>query len=152
MATFLDPTYPIHLNASSDINQGYRQYNWSKVCPVGSWTNIMSFQITSAPSTTRGFHIIVNSCGWKWDGDNLINSECWGQETFWYYNITTSSTWSFVTATTKWEGGNGIGGYDVTNSGAYIYIRGNAYFSNMVVGVSIRALTSNWNNLAVNYY
>ena len=153
MATFLDATKPLHINGSSNVDQGWRQFTWSKVCGTGGMENIMSWQITSAPSAKKGFHFIIDSFSYKWDGSNTTSAESWGQQTFYYQNIDTNSTWNYIQGTTFWEGGNGIASYDLFNSGAYSYMRGYGIAgSNVMIGVRVRAYTAEWGRLAINYY
>lgn len=153
MATFLDATKPLHINGSSNVNEGWRQFTWTKVCGTAGYENVMSWQITSSPSVKKGFHFIIDSFSYKWDGSNATSSESWGQQTFYFQNIDTNSTWNYVQGTVKWEGGNGIAVYDLYNTGAYSYMRAwGTAGSNIMVGVRIRAYTGAWNILAINYY
>jgi len=154
MATcFLDATKPLHINGSSNVDQGWRQFTWSKVCGTGGYENVMSWQITSSPSTYKGFHFIVDFSAWRWDGDNIVNSQSWGWQTFYYQNITTSSTWDYKQGTVSWEAGDGVAVYDLYNTGAYSYMRAwGVAGSNIMVGLRVRAYTSEWGRLAINYY
>lgn len=152
MATITDGTKPLHLNGSSSADAGYRTFTWAKLCGTGGYENIMSFQITSAPSFRRGFHYIVNSFAYKWDGSNISNSESWSQQTFYYLNVDTNSTWNYREGVVQWEAGTGIAAYTVSSSGAYHYIQGyGSGGTNVMIGVYIRVFCSEWNRVAINY-
>lgn len=153
MATITDGTKPLHLNGSSSADAGYRTFTWVKLCGTSAMENIMSFQITSAPAYKRGFHFIVNSFSYKWNGTNISNSESWSQQTFYYQNIDTNSTWNYKDGVTQWEAGTAHASYDISNSGAYSYIRGyGSGGTNVMIGVYVRAFCAEWNRVAINYY
>ena len=153
MAIIQDGTVSLHINGASNGNEGYRQFSHAKVC-AQSWTNIMTFTITSNPSFPRIVRLWVNSWSWRWSGSGMAGtvSEARFRKISINANINTNGVWSNQDSYQVSNAGNDISSTGWGIVGSELRIEGIGYAGNdVMMGISVLGFTNSWDRMSVTY-
>lgn len=142
-------TQGITLNANATTEHSFRIYGRSKTCTVNTWNNVISFQITSAPSVQKGFIAYYRGAATRASGtiaENFLRIQ------YWAWRINTNSTWSNTYENTVYQLGNVIAAFEViSEGGSTLNFRAYPYTTNAIIDGYLEIMSNGWDSLTITY-